>query len=154
MPSFSSFAQTQRTAFFICPGGAIRHKPGLNTCHCNEGSSECRVWQSLHVGRKRYTAVDTFGLVVWWSQQQVFLKVKRAHNFSRPSTRWDKGFHGCIWSGSSATFAIKFRRRSPVCFLVASWKVDLTVSLNIISTSQSPRSAPLMSENLFPSLLG
>jgi hypothetical protein len=38
--------------------------------------------------------------------------------------------------------------------LVASWKVDLTVSLNIISTSQSQRSAPLMSENLFPSLLG
>ena len=134
MPSFSSFAQTQRTAFFICPGGAIRHKPGLNSCYCNDGSSECRVWQSLHVGRKRYTAVDTFGLVVWWSQQQVFLKVKRAHNFCRPSTRWDKGFHGCIWSVSSVTFAIKFRRRSPVCFLATSLNVYLTIWLNIISS--------------------
>ncbi|MEG4182740.1 hypothetical protein QUA32_13245 [Microcoleus sp. Pol14D6] len=47
-------------------------------------------------GRKRYTAVDTFGLVLWWSQQQVFLKVKRAPNFSRRSTRWGEGFHGCI----------------------------------------------------------
>jgi hypothetical protein len=72
--------------------------------------------------------------VLWWSQQQVFLKVKRANRFSRRSTRCDKGFHGCIRSGSSASFAIKFRRRSPVCFLVASWSVDLTVGLKIISS--------------------
>ncbi|MEG4810124.1 hypothetical protein QUA79_21900 [Microcoleus sp. F8-D1] len=74
-------------------------------------------------GRKRYTAVDTFGLVLWRSQQQVFLKVKRANRFSRRSTRCDKGFHGCIRAGSSASFAIKFRRRSPVCLLAASLKV-------------------------------
>jgi len=96
MPSFSSFAQTQRTAFFICPGGAIRQKLGLNSCHCNDASSECRVWESLHGGRQRYTAVDTFGLVLWGSQQQVFPKVKRTHSLSRWSSRWDKGCHGCI----------------------------------------------------------
>lgn len=69
MPSISSFAQTQRTAFFICLGGAIRQKLGLNSCH-NDGSSECRVGQSLHAGRQRYTAVDTCDLVLWWSQQR------------------------------------------------------------------------------------
>ena len=35
---------------------------------------------------------------------------------------------------SPCTFAIKSQRRSPVCFLAASLKVDLTVSLNIISS--------------------
>jgi len=67
----------------ICPGRAIRQKPGFNSCHCNDGSSEGLVWQSLHApaGPKRHTAVDTFGLGLWWSQQQVFLNVKRANRF-------------------------------------------------------------------------
>jgi transposase len=33
-------------------------------------------------GAKLHTAVDSFGLVLWWSQQQVFLNVKRANRFS------------------------------------------------------------------------
>ncbi|NQE36815.1 hypothetical protein [Microcoleus asticus] len=37
---------------------------------------------SCSKGRKRHTAVDTFGLVAWWSQQQVLLNVKRANRFS------------------------------------------------------------------------
>jgi transposase len=38
--------------------------------------------QQAHAGPKRHTAVDSFGLVLWWSQQQVFLKVERANKFS------------------------------------------------------------------------
>ena len=38
--------------------------------------------QQAPAGPKRHTAVDSFGLVLWWSQQQVFLKVKRANRFS------------------------------------------------------------------------
>jgi hypothetical protein len=56
-------ANTEDCFFLICPGRAIRQKPGFNSCHCNDGSSECLVWQSLHApaGPKRHTAVDTFG---------------------------------------------------------------------------------------------
>jgi transposase len=38
--------------------------------------------QQAPAGPKRHTAVDRFGLVLWWSQQQGFLKVKRANRFS------------------------------------------------------------------------
>jgi len=38
--------------------------------------------QQAPAGPKRHTAVDSFGLVLWWSQQQVFLNVKRANRFS------------------------------------------------------------------------
>ena len=37
---------------------------------------------SCSKGRKRHTAVDSFGLVLWWSQQQVLLNVKRSNRFS------------------------------------------------------------------------
>ena len=56
--------------FFYLSWGAIRQKLGLNFCHCNDASSECGVWQSIHAGRQRYTAVDTCDLVLWWSQQR------------------------------------------------------------------------------------
>ena len=56
-------ANTEDCFFLMCPGHAIRQKPGFNSCHCKEGSSEGLVWQSLHApaGPKRHTAVDTFG---------------------------------------------------------------------------------------------
>jgi transposase len=38
--------------------------------------------QQAPAGPKRHTAVDSFGLVLWWSQQQVFLNLKRANRFS------------------------------------------------------------------------
>jgi len=38
--------------------------------------------QQAPAGPKRHTAVDSFGLVLWWSQQQVFLNVKGANRFS------------------------------------------------------------------------
>jgi len=56
-------ANTEDCFFLICPGHAIRQKPGFNSCHCNDGSSEGLVWQSFHAPAdpKRHTAVDTFG---------------------------------------------------------------------------------------------
>ena len=47
---------------------------------CIRGSGLTK--QQAPAGPKRHTAVDSFGLVLWWSQQQVFLNVKRANRFS------------------------------------------------------------------------
>ena len=56
-------ANTEDCLFLMCPGRAIGQKPGFKSCHCNDGSLEGLVWQSLHApaGPKRHTAVDTFG---------------------------------------------------------------------------------------------